>query len=623
MAYHFLTNLKTAEVKTVRSETRDRYLASDGWREFETEEEAKAAAPVSFWAFPPNQFDVTASEFPISTRKQYENALWHIFPTKAEAIAAYPKPQWARNRFDVRKVGPWEAVSYRAASWTLYATEAEARASVPAHFFALHRYLRESAKQITRDKRDEFESRGYIVRATEDECWQDLPRRYTQTPEGRYVLQTLPRVQSQGISLYRIDRALVRAINEGAREFRLPGVSYDYIVTDFLATTWRRFTKHHYATRGQIAADSTREFSRRMGKITDDTVCLCASCQAIPLVSYATEHDPDGNAVCIDCFNRHYGYCTQCENVFRRADMVQAEGDELAPGWYCREHAPTLTDPAGGKLLAYRANVLTRKQSFLMASHETKPDLFLGWELECYPVGGQLARPKAVEAIRAAFGEFCIVKADSTIEQGMEIVSVPATLAWHRDYAVQFLRAMKGKLEGWKHDTAGIHVHVGLKETTPLTRARLATFSTDPGSQAFLTHIAGRVPNHYSQREQQKTLSAIGKRNAPEGRYAALNFQTGEKETMEWRMFRSNVSPLGFLKNLEFVHAVTFWARDAGNLAVAPSQLGVRVAAPGAAGYVSFLEFAKKHRGEYPVLWRWLEEQGYSETGKEAVSAFA
>jgi hypothetical protein len=96
---------------------------------------------------------------------------------------------------------------------------------------------------------------------------------------------------------------------------------------------------------------------------------------------------------------------------------------------------------------------------------------------------------------------------------------------------------------------------------------------------------------------------------------------------MEFRLFRSNVAPLGFLKNLEFCHAVTTWSRYAGNLEVASSQEGIRYSLPakydangtrirenGASEpWRLFVQWLSHNRADYRNLYRWMQENGYAD----------
>jgi hypothetical protein len=90
-------------------------------------------------------------------------------------------------------------------------------------------------------------------------------------------------------------------------------------------------------------------------------------------------------------------------------------------------------------------------------------------------------------------------------------------------------------------------------------------------------------------RRELGTSSAIGAQDRDNNeRYQAINLQNSE--TIEFRIFQSNVARLGFLKNLEFCHAAVTYCAIASN-----SQLHAR----------DFIAWMETQRGAYPNFTRW------------------
>lgn len=237
-----------------------------------------------------------------------------------------------------------------------------------------------------------------------------------------------------------------------------------------------------------------------------------------------------------------------------------------------------------------------------------------------------------------------VIKADGSTNYGFEIVTVPGTLEWHKDVWEGFFKedynpitehlAPSSWLAGWinnhltlrrapwepvtidaPHVTpmCGIHVHVSKAALSPLQLGKMLTFINDPNNQGFVHRVAGRAANTYSNFAAKKVTygyqldpnlaDAMANRGVDvnlgrEERYSALNIQTG-KPTVEFRIFRSNVAKAGFMKNLEFVHALCTWCRD-----VSLRDLNVD----------NFLSFVEANKGKYTWFYRWCVEKDYFKT---------
>lgn len=647
MAIHYLRNYHMGERRNVRSETRDRY--HEPWREYATQEEADAAPYVTrLWAVDnnsaenPNIFEIQAHR-----SHDYTQAGYFVFESK-EAAKEAAKPCYfiaaGGRRVDVRMV--WEC-EHKPANGTYYDTEEEARAALPPMLWVGHRFdTDDGIYEITEDERDEYSEAHYFFGPTREAVQAQFPSviyRWSQD-DRRYCRNRTSRVG--GMTLYRVDRQLFRALqdNEGAFYIAPANAERPYDdgwrhtnTTRALGEMWNRWIANKRPETNAIRRGQVVQFMERVNAIVGrDVLAICTDCHNVPVVMQHASR-VGSRFVCPHCAN-NYRACDHCtrdtgERVLHPVAAL-IFGDD--GGYYCEDHRPVMQDPSDGELMSYSTNILNRKKPFLCADGEMPGDLWMGWELEVYTAPNLTVR-QAVLAVREAFADYCICKIDSTISGGFEIVSIPATLQWHRENSVPFLRAMRGKLEGWQHDGAGLHVHVGRKGLTRLQEGRMSAFLDHPANAAFISDIAGRDPTAYCRR-QLKKLANVTKDGASDGRYHALNFNTKNNcATVEFRLFRSNVSPLGFLKSLEFCHAVVRWARTCGNLDVAPYAIGIRLlgANPhsvGSSEYYShedrenkarsqlngdtrgrdnFVQYVTRHRGEYPKLYQWLQEKGY------------
>jgi hypothetical protein len=244
------------------------------------------------------------------------------------------------------------------------------------------------------------------------------------------------------------------------------------------------------------------------------------------------------------------------------------------------------------------------KKSFLFAPKEKvtgrNKALFLGWELEVICKNGR-DLSNAAEAVDSTLDGRGILKEDSSIRgAGFEVVSTPATLAYHQTQFEGTLLALQMHCSGWGHDSCGMHVHIDRRGLNKAQIGRMAYFLNAPENDVFIRDMAGRSRNTYCKALPKKItcVSHYGHyRDEYSGeRYQALNLQNSE--TVEVRIFQSNVATVGFLKNLEFCDAMARWCRDASNAAL---------------GWVDFLLWldTPARRATYPNLCKFLVRENY------------
>lgn len=235
--------------------------------------------------------------------------------------------------------------------------------------------------------------------------------------------------------------------------------------------------------------------------------------------------------------------------------------------------------------------------------------VFLGVELE---VEKKSTTPAGIE--RSVIGDltkdYAILKSDGSLNNGFEIVTAPATLAYHQQAWDKFFDKENGSarhLTSWASGRCGMHVHICRKVFTPLHLGKFTAFINNNENRGFVTTIAGRNNNSYSaysedrpflikakmvsqigqltdslpelterkKVEAVKTIETLkarlnrGKQGSDElcrdilsgGGRGAVN--CGKGPTVELRIFKGNVSKTSFFKNLEFTHAVVEFTRDA------------------------------------------------------------
>lgn len=265
---------------------------------------------------------------------------------------------------------------------------------------------------------------------------------------------------------------------------------------------------------------------------------------------------------------------------------------------------PALDGRSAAQILNYSYNPMQKLDGFRYMPDEPLPLLprWLGVELEVEPRAGN-RQIRCVEATAAAVGHFAVMKHDSSIgEGGFEIVTVPATIAYHRKHWEPFFKTAAPMLRSWESGRCGMHVHISRAAISTLRLGYMLAFINEPANLPFIEAIAGRGSTHYSSLQKKRIRDAwVGSGN----RYEALSTATN-KPTVELRIFRGNVSRDGFYRNLDFADALVAFAMD-----TSATKLGSQ----------DFLTWLDGHRPEYPYLAAWAARKGMIRAPKKPLPA--
>jgi len=276
--------------------------------------------------------------------------------------------------------------------------------------------------------------------------------------------------------------------------------------------------------------------------------------------------------------------------------------------------------------------------SFIYSSGnpEPHPNLFgIELEYEC-----KKSRGLAVLKVFPLIKEFAVLKRDSTLVEGFEIVSVPADkLAHYKLWEPLFKEIEKDEnieCTPYSFDEAkgkgvgcGLHIHISkdsmihhnaysvsdkngaekdLRIVTGLPIAKLQTFIYSRNNRNFVELMAGRKSNMYNDFTAEKGImfdvngkimagarSVINLENGRFDHRTAVNFNTSNGKTIEFRIFRSTKNKLELLKNIDFVDAICCFCRT-GNASLQEMK-----------DWIYFYEFVSKNRQDYPYLYKFFE----------------
>lgn len=264
--------------------------------------------------------------------------------------------------------------------------------------------------------------------------------------------------------------------------------------------------------------------------------------------------------ICQQCRN-DYGYtCERC-NVIVHSDSIAY--DEDSDSYYCYDCYSIVADASS--LLhdhSYRPQlVYWHKASDGSLSGRARPfttkTLYMGFELETNSNGDR--RGEAARYIYDNSDEnYLILKRDGSVS-GFEMVSMPATLAAHKEMAPwQAIENLRNyDMTSWRGAGCGLHVHVSRSAFGKDDIYKLLTFHQQ--NAEMIQRFGGRHSDQwatfhvrYGSDEPSKLLMAKGHSNYH--RYVAVNLQN--RHTIELRYFRGSLKATTVIGVLEFVHTL-------------------------------------------------------------------
>lgn len=254
--------------------------------------------------------------------------------------------------------------------------------------------------------------------------------------------------------------------------------------------------------------------------------------------------------------------------------------------------------------------------------------IYLGLELEVTCKGVNRSDQGHAKLIQdmanSRFGDHAIAKQDGSIgNYGLEIVTVPATLAYHKQMFQDNFFAEPNMFHKrvMALDTCGIHVHISKNAMTASDLRKFIIFINSSQTSKFINDMAGRQANRFCDRVNissfkggvdiaasivkkitQKSIQngqVRGKLNTARiesSHYDAVNIQNAH--TIELRIFKSSNDKNNILRKLEFCESLVKFCRSH-----APLQMTVY-------DYVEFI-LDKVNKKEYPNIVRWLAAKNY------------
>ena len=183
--------------------------------------------------------------------------------------------------------------------------------------------------------------------------------------------------------------------------------------------------------------------------------------------------------------------------------------------------------------------------------------LFMGIELEMEAINGN--PDTGLADILATSPEFVIAKRDGSLRNGVEVVSVPATMSIHAERWPALLKQLRTKYRSFDpektgNSRCGMHIHMDRRAITMWQLGKMWIFINNPNNADFISQISGRsVRGEITYCKQVKYKKITDFLTMAYEKYSALNLK--KPNTVELRIFRGTLNEFSFLRNMQFAHA--------------------------------------------------------------------
>ena len=177
-----------------------------------------------------------------------------------------------------------------------------------------------------------------------------------------------------------------------------------------------------------------------------DSTCICNCCGS--RIWNEDSYGDEYTNLCSHCYNNHYTRCSNCDCLIYEDDAYNLDGYS-----YCRECYDEERDKCHYiHEYGYKPELIFYGDS----------DRYFGVELEIDGAGKDDNYAEELLEIANMSDEHIYIKSDGSLDDGMEIVSHPMTLKFHKDFCWEEIMRKAISLGYRSHQTTtcGLHIHV-------------------------------------------------------------------------------------------------------------------------------------------------------------------
>lgn len=256
--------------------------------------------------------------------------------------------------------------------------------------------------------------------------------------------------------------------------------------------------------------------------------------------------------ICSHCYHNHYTRCFNCDCLIHEDDAYHLDGYN-----YCRD----CYDEERNKCQNIHDYGYKPEPIFYGDSNR-----YFGVELEIDGAGKDDEYAEEILGIANMRDKHIYIKSDGSLDDGMELVSHPMTLDFHKNFCWEDIMRKAVSLGYRSHQTStcGLHIHVN----------RDSLGSNRDEQDEVISRVLYFVEHHWNEmlkfsRRSEYTMNRwaarYGYENSPKailekakkgncGRYAAVNLCN--YHTVEFRLFRGTLKHNTFVSAIQLVNRI-------------------------------------------------------------------
>ena len=256
--------------------------------------------------------------------------------------------------------------------------------------------------------------------------------------------------------------------------------------------------------------------------------CTCDRCGATIFDSDA--YGDEYTNLCRYCYDNYYTRCETCDALVHVDDAYHYNNSD-----YCSEcYHDIANENSAIKEYGYKPEPVFYGES----------QRYFGIELEIDGAGKDSNNAREILDIGNEDGEHIYIKSDGSLDDGMEIVSHPMTLDYHKNYcwAEIMKKAVSLGYRSHQTSTCGLHIHVN----------RICFGENREEQDEVISRVLYFVEHHGYENSPKAIMDKAKKGNF--GRYAAVNLCN--YSTIEFRLFRGTLKLNTFIATLQLVNEI-------------------------------------------------------------------
>lgn len=278
------------------------------------------------------------------------------------------------------------------------------------------------------------------------------------------------------------------------------------------------------------------------------TTCDCCGSR----IWLSDEYGDEYTTLCSHCYHNHYTRCSCCNALIHEDDAYHLDGYA-----YCRD----CYDEERDKCSNIHDYSYKPEPIFLGDN-----DRYFGVELEIDGAGKDDDYAEEILEIANNDNEHIYIKSDGSLDDGMEIVTHPMTLDFHKSYcwADVMRKAISLGYRSHNTSTCGLHIHVNrsclgeTREEQDEVISRILFFVEKNWNELLKfsrrsEYSINRWAARYGFEKTGKEILDKAKKGN-NGRYAAVNLCN--YATIEFRLFRGTLKYNTFIATLELVNLI-------------------------------------------------------------------